>query len=404
MEDATPDMQPRPDVRTTGLLRPLALLWLAGVMLRLTILALPPVLPPIEADLHLRGVDIGVLAAIPSLFFSLAALPGAVLIGRFGATPSLLTGLFVDALGAAARGFTDDVTGLEVATAVMCLGVAIMQPAMPTLVRRWMPARVGLASAFYTCGLLCGEVLPVLWPYAPDLPLLGGGWRAALFQWSLPVLATLVVIAAFEPRTPREQGSGAMRRWPDWRQGSIWQVGLLLGAVNASYFGLNGFLPGWLSRAGGSSQIQPALLALNGAQIPASLLMMIYVERLALRRVAYAVTGLVVLAGSVGLATAPPALVVAFAAAAGFSLGCLLTMALALIPLIVVAEDVPSFSAAVFTVSYAIAVLTALVTGSLQSMGTGRFIGVLPIAVAALAVVTIGATIQRPPNRQDEYR
>ena len=246
----------------------------------------------------------------------------------------------------------------------MCLGVALMQPAMPTLVRNWTPARVGLASAFYTCGLLCGEVLPVLWPFAPDLPLLGGGWRAALFQWSLPVLATLVVIAVFESRTPRGKGSRAVRRWPDWRQGSIWKVGLLLGAINASYFGLNGFLPGWLSGAGAPSQIQPALLALNGAQIPASLLMMVYVERLVLRRVGYAITGFAVLAGSLGLAMAPATLAVPFAAAAGFSLGCLLTMALALIPLIVAAEDVPSFSAAVFTVSYAIAVLTALVTGS----------------------------------------
>ena len=114
-----------------------------------------------------------------------------------------------------------------------------------------------------------------------------------------------------------------------------------------------------------------------------------------LRRTAYAITGLVVLAGSVGLAMAPATLAVAFAAAAGFALGCLLTMALALIPLIVAAEDVPSFSAAVFTVSYAIAVLTALMTGSLQSMGAGRFIGILPIAVAALAVVAIGATIRR---------
>ena len=175
----------------------------------------------------------------------------------------------------------------------------------------------------------------------------------------------------------------------------------MLGAVNASYFGLNGFLPGWLSAAGGASQIQPALLALNAAQIPASLLMMIYVERLALSRVGYAIAGLVVLAGSVGLATAHSALAVAFATVAGFSLGCVLTMVLALPPLIVAAQDVPSFSAAVFTVSYALAVLTALMTGVLQSLGTGQFVSILPIAAAALAVVAVGATIRRPANPQD---
>ena len=381
----------------TDLLRPLALLWLAGVMLRLTILALPPVLPSITAEFDLRGYDIGVLTAIPPLFFAMAALPGAALIGRFGAVLSLTAGLIVNAFGAAARGFVGGVTGLELTTCVMCLGVALMQPAMPTLVRNWTPARVGLASAVYTCGLLCGEVLPVLWPHAAELPVIGGGWRAVLFQWSVPVLATAAVIAVLGPRRSCAQDLRPARAWPEWRQGSIWQVGLLLGAVNASYFGLNGFLPGWLSKAGGSSQIQPALLALNAAQIPASLLMMVYVERLALRRVAYAMGGLVVLAGSVGLATAPPVFAVAFAAAAGFSLGCLLTMALALPPLTVAAHEVPSFSAAVFTVSYALAVLTALVTGLLQSLSAGQFISILPIGVAALAIVAAGTTI---PIRQ----
>ncbi len=383
----------------TALLRPLLLLWLAGASLRLTILALPPVIHAVEAEIHLRGTDVGVLTAIPSLFFALAAIPGAVLISRFGAVPSLLAGLLINALGAAARGFTGNVIGLELATSVMCLGVAIMQPAMPTLVRTWAPARIGLATATYTSGLLCGEVMPVLWPCAPDLPLIGGGWRAVLFQWSLPVLATAVVIVLLQPRNRRDPNSRASRRWPNWRQGSIWKIGLLLGAVNASYFGLNGFLPGWLSQSGGSSMIRPALVALNVAQIPASLLLMVILDRLVFRRWGYVVAGLLMLAGSVGLAMAPPAFAVAFAAVAGFSLAWLLTLALGLPPLIVAAEDVASFSAAVFTVSYAIAVLTALLTGLLETSGPSRSTSILPIAAAALAVIAVGVTMNRRPGK-----
>ena len=397
MEGAKSEGEARFKVPTTTSMRALALLWLAGVMLRLTILALPPVLPPVQAEFNLHGYDIGVLTAIPPLFFALAALPGAALISRFGAVPSLLAGLVVNALGAAARGFVGGVTGLELATCVMCFGVAVMQPAMPTLTRNWAPARIGLASAVYTCGLLCGEVLPVLWPNAPDLPIIGGGWRAVLFQWSVPVLATAVVIAVLGPRPGCRQNQRVARFWPDWRRGSIWKVGLLLGAVNASYFGLNGFLPGWLSKAGGSSQIQPALLALNAAQIPASLLMMIYVERLALRRVGYVIAGLVVLAGSVGLATAHAALAVAFATVAGFALGCLLTMALALPPLTVVAQDVRVSAAGRVEAS----AIFLLVTGALQSLRTAQFVSILPIAAAALAVVAVGATIRRPAKPQD---
>lgn len=400
MDGQTRDQRSSPGRLTGTLLRPLALLWLAGVTLRLTILALPPVLHSVEAEFQLRGSDIGVLTAIPSLFFALAAVPGAALISRIGPVPSLLAGLLINALGAAARGFTGDVIGLELATSVMCLGVAIMQPAMPTLVRTWTPAQVGLATATYTCGLLCGEVLPILWPFAPHLPLIGGGWRAVLFQGSLPVLGTAMVIVLLQPRTRRGDDARASRMWPNWRERSIWKVGLLLGAINASYFGLNGFLPGWLSQGGRADSIRGALLALNVAQIPASLLMMVFVERVVFRRWGYVVAGLLVLVGSVGLATGPATFAIAFAAVAGFSLGCLLTMTLALPPLTVAANDVPGFSAAVFTVSYAIAVLTALLTGFLESVGPSRTTSILPIAAAAVVVVAVGGTMRRQSQKR----
>ncbi len=383
------------DRMTIGLLRPLALLWLAGMMLRLTILALPPVLHTVELEFRLRGSDIGVLTAIPALFFSLAAVPGALLIRRVGAVPSLLAGLLVNACGAAARGFAGGAVELELATAVMCLGVAIMQPAMPTLVREWTPARIGLATATYTCGLLCGEVLPAAWPIAPVLPLVGGGWRATLALWAIPTLATVLMILVLQPRSTGKPAMRASPAWPDWRAGTVWKVGLLLGAVNAAYFGLNGFVPGWLSRSGGPDMIRPALLTLNAAQIPASLLLLVLLERVVFRRWSYAVAGLAMLAGSIGLATGPVALAVAFAALAGFSLAWLLTLALALPPLLVDAEDVPRTSAAVFTVSYAIAVLTALVTGVLVTIGPSRIVGVLPIACAALVVIVAGAMVRR---------
>ena len=399
MEDQPIQDHEGADRRPPGLLPPLALLWLAGVMLRLTILALPPALPSIGGEFHLRGFDIGVLTAIPPLFFALAAVPGALLIGRFGAANSLVVGLIVNALGAGARGFAGDVAGLEVTTSVMCIGGAVMQPALPTLVRTWTPGRVGLATATYTCGLLCGEVLPMLWPFTPDLPWVGGGWRSGLFQGSLPVLATAIMALFLQPRDRRERTSMTAPVWPDWRRGSIWKVGLLLGAVNASYFGLNGFLPGWLSHSGDPGAVKSTLLALNAAQIPASLLLIPLLERFVFQRWSYVVAGLLVLAGGVGLATAPAGLTTILAILVGFCLAWLLTLALALPPLLVAEEDVPSVSAAVFTVSYTVAVLTALATGLLESRAAGGFTTVLPIAAAAATVAAVGLTVRRPASR-----
>ena len=51
-------------------LRALLLLWLAGVALRLTILAVPPVIPLIHDDLHLSETQVGILSGLPMVLFA----------------------------------------------------------------------------------------------------------------------------------------------------------------------------------------------------------------------------------------------------------------------------------------------------------------------------------------------
>src|SRR4029077_3593449 len=86
------------------LLTSLGLLWLAGAALRMTVLAVPPLLPLIHRDLDLSETEIGMLAGLPMLLFASAAVPGALMVARFGALPALIAGLIVNALASAARG------------------------------------------------------------------------------------------------------------------------------------------------------------------------------------------------------------------------------------------------------------------------------------------------------------
>src|SRR5215475_3802839 len=107
----------------------LALLWLCGACLRLTILAIPPVVPLLHADLHLSETGLGWLSSLPPMLFALAAVPGSLLIARFGLVPAVLVGLLLNAIGSAARGAVPSTIGLYAATVVMAAGVSIMQPA-----------------------------------------------------------------------------------------------------------------------------------------------------------------------------------------------------------------------------------------------------------------------------------
>src|ERR1700693_6351841 len=166
-----------------ALLTALGLLWLSGAALRTTVLAVPPLLPIIHRDLDLSETEIGVLTGLPSLLFAAAAVPGSLIIARFGARPALIAGLLVNALAAAGRGAASDVAMLFAATIAMGAGIAVMQPALPPIVRGWLPDRIGFATAVYTNGLLVGEILAVSLTLPLVLPLAGGHWRAAIAFW-----------------------------------------------------------------------------------------------------------------------------------------------------------------------------------------------------------------------------
>jgi len=56
----------------------LLLLWLCGITLRLTILAVPPVLPMIRGDFGLSATAVGVLGSVAPALFACAAVGGAL--------------------------------------------------------------------------------------------------------------------------------------------------------------------------------------------------------------------------------------------------------------------------------------------------------------------------------------
>jgi MFS transporter, CP family, cyanate transporter len=94
----------------------LFLLWTCGASLRLTILAVPPVISIIQQDLHLSGTEVGLLSGVPVIIFAIAAMPGSTLIARFGVRSTLLTGLAIAAIGGALRGVTSNAWQLYLAS------------------------------------------------------------------------------------------------------------------------------------------------------------------------------------------------------------------------------------------------------------------------------------------------
>jgi CP family cyanate transporter-like MFS transporter len=285
-----------------------ALLWLAGNGLRLTILAVPPVLAVIRNDLHLNATEVGLLSSIPPGMFAVAALAGSLLVAHLGVRVALIGGLALVAIGSALRGISAHFPALLFATIVMSGGVAIMQPIMPAAVRQWMPARIGLGTAIYTNGLLVSEILAVLLTVPVILPLVGGSWRLSFVAWSVPIGLVALAVYAFAPHLPAPHPlKGAIsREWlPEWRQGLVWRLGGVFGCVNAIYFTANAFIPIYLASKAHPDLIAGTLLALNLGQLPASLLLLIGAGRIERRAWPYFASGLLSLLSFVGMVYIP---------------------------------------------------------------------------------------------------
>ncbi len=194
------------------LVRLLALLWLAGLATRLTILAIPPVIPLIRDELQMTEAQVGFLVALPVLMFAVAAVPGSLLVARLGTGVTLLAGVLLTGIAGAARGSADDIWQLAAITMLMGAGIAVAQPTLPAIVREWMPGRLGLGTATYANGMLTAVMLAPTLTIPVMLPLVGGSWRLDLALWSIPVLATALLFALLAPRRLMGVAASAGRR------------------------------------------------------------------------------------------------------------------------------------------------------------------------------------------------
>jgi CP family cyanate transporter-like MFS transporter len=372
----------------------LVLLWLVGTALRLTILAVPPVIPRIHDDLALSATQIGILTGLPPLLFAFAAVPGSLLIARLGVTAAMVVGLALNAVGGALRGALPDVTWLYATTILMGAGVAIMQVTMPPAVRSWAPHRIAFATAVYTNGLLIGELVPVASMLPLVLPLVGGSWQWGFAFWSAPVALIAVAVAALAPRQESANGAATRRRWwPDWGSALIWRLGIMLGTVNAAYFTTNAFLPDYLNAHGQGEWISAALTGLNAGQLPASILLLIFASRLELRAWPYVVCGLVSSLAVSGLVFGSGPIVVISATLIGFFAAAILVLVLALPPLLAPPDDVHRVTAAMFTISYSCAVIVPIISGlSWDATGNGAF-AFAPIALCGVVLAVLAPAI-----------
>jgi CP family cyanate transporter-like MFS transporter len=358
-----------------------------------TLLAVPPVIPSIHRDLGLDEKGVSLLIGLPVVLLAAAAIPGALLIARLGARRALLTGLLAIAGGSTLRGVGPTLPVLFGATLLMGVGVAVSQPALPTLAGHWFPLRVALATAVYSNGMLVGETVPASLTGPLLLPALSGSWPLSFALWSLPVVLAVGLLASLT-RQPAPADGLPPRWWPNFRDPRLWQLGMVMGCASAAYFGTNAFIPDFVVATGRAQFKDAALTAINVSQLPAPLLVLVLPRSVVVRRWPLIATGLLVIAAVAMIVLTPGAWIVIWAGLIGITAAFALVLTLSITPLLAEPGDVHRFSAGIFLIMYTFSFAAPLVAGAVWDASRLPAAGFLTLAAIGFLVTGVAASLR----------
>jgi MFS transporter, CP family, cyanate transporter len=368
----------------------LVLVWFTAFNLRTVIFGVPPVLPAVRADLGLNFSETGSITSLILLTLAGGSIPGALLVGRFPARrlvsiSSLALGLF-----AIARVFPPSVPWLFGGTVLLALGVALAQPSMAVLIRRWFPDGITRASNLYSNGLLLGNV-----GGASLTPLLAQlvGWRGSFIAWGACALAGA---ALWDRLTPAQSTPARSARvWSALRDPRAWQMTALFVFQNLAYFTVATWLP-FLLKGRGALYVSVVFLCLNCFPVVPLLALPLLRWNYPLSTLFYVGAGLVTTVGALGLLLGLGDLAWLLAFMVGLGTGAAFVAMMTLPPLLAASEgEAAGLSAVIFSVGYLFSFVGPVVAGMLADRNGDIGVAFWPAVIAAMLMAVFGALAPR---------
>jgi MFS transporter, CP family, cyanate transporter len=190
------------DLSFGGLLKVLFLLALAGVPVRMTILAMPPVIPLVHREPHMSETQVGLLVRLPLALFAIAAVPGSLLIARVGTTlgPLMLAAFIALMVTSSAAGIIG-ATAVVGFTGAMTFAPILALPALLSIHGDVPRTAAGMFTVGYSCAIVAPTVCGALWDTT------GRPWTAFLPLCLCAVVLTILgaLVTRYKPST---EGSG----------------------------------------------------------------------------------------------------------------------------------------------------------------------------------------------------
>ena len=164
----------------------------------------------------------------------------------------------------------------------------------------------------------------------------------------------------------------------------------MLGAGSLIYFGMNGWIASY-NQAIHHADLTPAALAiLNVAQLPSSLGVTLFAQRLAGRRWPFIAAGVVCTVAIAAWVFTPAPLELFWAALLGGSSALVFTLGIALPPLLAKPDEVARLTGTTISLTYAVAFVGPLIGGQLWDIFHLPAIAFLPVALASILLIVLG--------------
>jgi CP family cyanate transporter-like MFS transporter len=336
------------------------------------------------------------------LCMGLLAPLGPVLAASIG--PRMGTAVCVALVGVfgVARALLPDATTVLLATVGVGVGMAVVGPILPMIVRARLPHHPAAGTGAYVVGLTIGGALTA--KVAVTLADSFGGWRGS---FAIVSAAAFVSLAAWLWLAPRDTGfvrAAPSRPKLPWRRPAGWLLGLIFGSQSILFYGSITWLAsiyverGWpAGQAGDLIALQAGIGLVSTLAVPA------FADRFGTRRSQLALAALLSLIGAaiIALTTheAPGSPLVYLATALmGLGIGAYFPLALTLpVDIARDAQEAASISALMLLIGYTLASISPVVLGIVRD-ATGSFESVAWIIVA-IAAVMLPLALSLSPKR-----
>ncbi|RRR97721.1 MFS transporter [Glycomyces terrestris] len=278
---AAPDPAAGPAATPAG--RQFAWLLVAGVVLaafnfRTAVTSVGAILAELRGGLGMSETVAGLLTTLPVLAFAGLGALAPRLARRFGPRALLTGALLAMSAGLVARAYAPN-TALFLLFSLFALAAgAIGNVAVPVIVKRYFPDRIGVMTTAYSTTLAVGTAVAA----AATAPIehLAGDWRLALAAWALPALVAIVPWLLWRP-APAAPGAQPVAHLDGARRSRLaWTMLLLFGAQSAIAYILMGWTTTILAADGMSAAAAGSMLGLlTMVQIPVSVVVPILTVR-----------------------------------------------------------------------------------------------------------------------------